>query len=88
MEAVRYNGKTWDHTEKLLSVVNGKGEKGMEEAEKGKKEGRGGRGEGRGRRGEELCVLLPALGLTSLEKVVLFPFCGTKDINTSRIPNW
>lgn len=43
MEAVRYNGKTWDHTEKLLSVVNGKGEKGVEEVEKGEKEGRGGR---------------------------------------------
>ena len=48
VEAVRYNGKTWDHTDKLLRVVN---------------------------------------GLTSLEKVVLFPFCGTKDIDTSRIPN-
>ena len=27
-------------------------------------------------------------GLPELEKVVLFPFCGTKDIDTSRIPKW
>ena len=27
-------------------------------------------------------------GLPDLERVVLFPFCGTTDIDTSRIPNW
>ena len=27
-------------------------------------------------------------GLPELKKVVLFPFCGTRDIDTSLIPNW
>lgn len=27
-------------------------------------------------------------GLPELRRVVLFPFCGTQDINTADIPNW
>ena len=27
-------------------------------------------------------------GLPELQRVVLFPFCGTKNIGTSEIPNW
>jgi acetoacetyl-CoA synthetase len=27
-------------------------------------------------------------GLPELKRVVLFPFCGSRDIDTSRIPNW
>lgn len=27
-------------------------------------------------------------GLLDLRRVVLFPFCGTHDINTANIPNW
>lgn len=32
-----------------------------------------------------MCV---CAGLPDLKKVVLFPFCGTKDIDISGIPNW
>lgn len=27
-------------------------------------------------------------GLPEIKKVVLFPFCGSRDIDTSQIPNW
>ena len=27
-------------------------------------------------------------GLPEIRKVVLFPFCSSRDIDTSRIPNW
>lgn len=30
----------------------------------------------------------PMAGLPDLEKVVIFPFCGTKDIDITGIPNW
>lgn len=49
VEAVRYNGKTHDHLQKLSEVV---------------------------------------AGLPALEKVILFPFCGTQNNDISSIPNW
>ena len=62
----------------------GGGKRKRRERRKGRRRRRKGR---RKVRPDEQCLLLH-LGLTSLEKVVLFPFCGTKDIDTSRIPNW